>query len=68
MGMSTYGNLPVVLDSFCEPVYEGPLVELGVIILSVLALLSQYSELDLKKTNMKYGYLINSSLLHQNRW
>ena len=39
---------PVVLDSFCERVCWGPLavLRLGVIVLSVLALLSQFSELD----------------------
>ena len=38
---------PVVLNSFSEPVGWDPLVvRLGVIVLSVLALLSQYFELD----------------------
>ena len=48
---------PVVLDSFCGAVVEGPLVvlRLGVIVLSVLALLNQYSELDSEENKCEVG-------------
>ena len=48
---------PVVLDSFREPVCYAPLVvlQLEVIVLSVLALLSQYSELDCEESKHEVG-------------
>ena len=46
-----------MLDSFCEPVGYSPLVmlQLGVIVLSVSALLSQYSELDCEENKHEVG-------------
>ena len=46
-----------MLDSFFEPVGYGPLVvlRLGVIVLPVIALLSQYSELDCEENKLEEG-------------
>ena len=42
---------PVVLDSFCEPVGEGPLVVLRLRVILLSAVLSQYSSWIMKKKN-----------------
>ena len=54
----------VVLDSLCEAVGWGPV--LGVAVLSVLALLSQYSELDENKLDVRL--FDNNSLLCLHIW
>ena len=66
--MSTFG-ISLLLDSLCEPVDWGPHLVLMIrsTVLSILSLLSKYSELDSEENELEVRLFDKQCLLHQNR-